>query len=310
MQTDSVRCRTAEGSFKVAEMGEPRSSARIRIPVWPLLLVPAGVFFIVFFVAPMVSLLITSFYDYSRLGGVIPTFTLKNYAALFSDLYSIQVIIRTLELAFSTAVITLLIGYPVALYLTLCSERQRAIVIMAILSPLLVSVVVRTFGWVIILGHDGLLDHAFKSIGWSLPPLLHTQTAVIIGLANVLLPFVVLSVTTSLQAIDRSVTLAAASLGANFWRGFWHVTLPLSLPGVASGFLISFSLASSSFVTPSLLGGGSFEVISTKLYTQAMVMQNWPSAASYAAALVMIVLLVLVVQSRLVENGKFKVVFH
>ncbi|NBS75532.1 MAG: ABC transporter permease subunit, partial [Betaproteobacteria bacterium] len=120
----------------------------------------------------------------------------------------------------------------------------------------------------------------------------------------------VLSITTSLQTIDPSVVKAATSLGANPWRVFTKVIFPLSLPGVFSGILIVFSLASSSFVTPALLGGSNFKVLSSVIYEQAMVLQNWPFAASFAVTLMVIVLGILALQRRAIEGGKYKVVFH
>ena len=115
---------------------------------------------------------------------------------------------------------------------------------------------------------------------------------------------------TSLQAIDPAVPFAASSLGASPWRNFLTITVPLSLPGVVSGLLIVFSLASSSFVTPALLGGSNYKVLATMVYQLAMVLQNWPFAAAIAVVLVLIVFLVLALQRRLIEGGKYGIVFH
>ncbi len=275
-----------------------------------LLLLPAGVLFIVFFVVPLAVLVVNSFHDYSRLTGMMPGFTFKNYLRILGDSYYLEIAGRTMRLSFITSVVTLIIGYPIALYLTVASARQRAWIILVILSPLLVSVIVRTFGWLILLGSNGLIDTAARSVGFAGFALLHTEAAVVAGLANVLMPFLVLSVATSLQAIDPAVPLAAASLGASPWRAFRTVTVPLSLPGVLSGLLIVFSLSSSSFVTPALLGGADYKVLSAMVYQQAMVLQNWPFAAAFAVALVLIVLVVLAVQRRVLEGGKYRVVFH
>lgn len=275
-----------------------------------LLLAPAIALFVVFFVLPLGVLVVNSFYDYSRLSGIIPVFTFKNYIRILSDSYYLEIILRTLRLAFVTSCVTLIIGYPIALYLTIASARQRAWIILFILSPLLVSVIVRTFGWLIIFGPNGLIDTALLSVGIKGAVIMHTETAVVAGLANVLLPFLVLSVATSLQAIDPAVPLAASSLGASPWRVFRLVMVPLTLPGIVSGLLIVFSLASSSFVTPALLGGSDYKVMSIMIYQQALVLQNWPLAAAFAVALVMVVFLVLLVQTRVIETGKYRIVFH
>ena len=248
----------------------------IEVSIALLLLLPAVVLFVVFFVLPLSVLAINSFYDYSRLTGIVPTFTLKNYNRILGDTFYLEMIGRTLRLAFLTSCVTLIIGYPIALYLTIASPRQRAWIILFILSPLLVSVIVRTFGWLIILGPNGLIHSMVGSLGFGGGVILHTETAVIAGLANVLLPFLVLSVATSLQAIDPAVPLAASSLGAGPWRVFRLITVPLSLPGIIAGLLIVFSLASSSFVTPALLGGSDYKLMSTMIYQQALILQNWP----------------------------------
>ena len=285
-----------------------KTTVRVSIPL--LLLLPSSILFFVFFVLPFATLAVNSFYDYGRLTGIIQVFTLKNYERILTDASYLAIIGRTLRLAFLTSCITLLIGYPIALYLTIASARQRAWIILFILSPLLVSVIVRTFGWLVIFGSNGLIEAGLGLVGIKSASILHTEGAVIAGLANVLLPFLVLSVATSLQAIDRAVLLAAASLGASPWRVFRAVTIPLSLPGILAGLLLVFSLASSSFVTPALLGGSDYKVMSVMIYQQALVLQNWPLAAALALILVLMVLLVLLIQTRVIEGGKYRVVFH
>jgi putative spermidine/putrescine transport system permease protein len=283
---------------------------RLRFPLPLLLLLPALALFLVFFVLPLAVLVVNSFYDYSRLTGIVPTFTFKNYDRILWDVFHLEIILRTLRLAFLTSLVTLIVGYPIALYLTVTSPRRRAWIILFILSPLLVSVIVRTFGWLIILGPNGLLHGIFSAFGLEGGVFLHSEGAVIAGLVNVLLPFLILAVATSLQAIDPAVPRAAASLGAGPWRVFRLVIFPLSLPGVIAGLLIVFSLASSSFVTPALLGGADFKVMSTMIYQQALILQNWPLAAAFAVALVLVVFLVLFVQARVIEGGRYRVVFH
>lgn len=283
------------------------------LPGWPvplLLVLPAIVLFVLFFVLPMLSLLASSFHEYSRLAGVLPGVTMRNYVRILGDSYYLDVILRTLRIALATCALTLLLGYPVALYLHMAPSRQKAWIILFILSPLLISVIVRTFGWLVIFGPNGLIDNLVRSLGFDGLTILHSELAVILGLANVLLPFLVLSIVTSLQSIDPAVPFAAASLGANPVRMFAHVILPLSLPGMVSGLLIVFSLASSSFVTPALLGGGDNRVLAMVVYEQAMVLQNWPLASAVAAILVLLVLMILALQSRFTGRARGTMVFH
>jgi len=275
-----------------------------------LLVLPATIVFAVFFIAPLVTLTINSFYDYGRLTGIVHVFTLKNYQRIWLDSFYLEVVGRTLRLASMTAVITILVGYPVAIYLTLASARIRGLIIFLVLSPLLISVIVRTFGWVMIIGPNGLLQSVLSGFGVQGVHFLHTEAAVIVGLVNVLMPFVVLAVVTALQAIDPAVPFAASSLGASPWRVFFKVILPLSLPGLLAGLLIVFSLASSTFVTPAVLGGSQYKVLSTIMYQQALILQNWPFAAAVAITLVMIVLVAVTLQTRLIERGRFRAVFQ
>lgn len=288
----------------------PHGPRVLHVSVPLLLMAPGLVLFLAFFVLPLGVLAVNSFYGYSRLTGIVPELTTRNYVRILGDPFYLEILLRTLRFASLTSIATLLIGYPVALYLSVAPARQRAMIILFILSPLLISVIVRTFGWLIIFGPNGLVESSLASVGIPGVRLLHTEAAAVAGLANVLMPFLVLSVATSLQAIDPAVPLAAASLGASPWRIFRAVTLPLSLPGVLAGLLIVFSLASSSFVTPALLGGANYKVMSMMIYQQAMVLQNWPLAAAIAVVLVLVVLLAVTVQSRIIEGGKYKVLFH
>lgn len=279
-------------------------------PVGILLLLPPLVLFVSFFVLPLAYLGLMSLHGYSRLGGVDDTISLANYLRLWLDPFYLRAIVRTFRLAAETAVVALVMGYPIAIFLHRASDRWRGIVIFLIICPLLVSVVVRTLGWLVILAPGGLIDNAARALGLGSASLLHTEAAVVLGLVNVLLPFVVLSVATSLQAIDPAVPLAAASLGARPAKVFLLVYLPLSLPGALAGGLIVFSVAVSSFVLPAILGGASFMVLSTLLYEQAMVLQNWPFASSIAISLLIMALLVVVLQTYLVEEGRYRAVFQ
>jgi putative spermidine/putrescine transport system permease protein len=295
-------------SMEEASSSGGKRTLRVSIPL--LLLVPSIGLFLAFFVLPIGVLAINSLHGYSRLSGIIPIYTFNNYKTIFLDSYYLDIIGRTLRLAFLTSFFTLLIGYPVALYLTIATPRHRAWTILFIISPLLVSVIVRTFGWLVVLGPNGLVESALGFIHIRAPSLLHSESAVVIGLTNVLLPFLVLSIATSLLAIDPSIHLAAASLGANPWRSFWKVTVPLSIPGIVSGLMIVFSLASSSFVTPALLGGANFKVMSVVVYQQAMVLVNWPFAAALALTLVVIVVACLAVQTKVIEGRTRRLSFR
>lgn len=289
-----------------------RGVARWRGPLatpW-LLVAPAVVFYVVLFVVPFGNLILSSFYDYSRLTGVIKVLTVKNYVRFWTDAFYLDILVRTFRVSFIATFVTLLVGFPVAMYMTTASARMRALVTLLILSPLLVSVVVRSFGWLIILGPDGLVQSLLGPLGVKDATVMFTETAVVIGLVNVFLPYMVLSIVASLQAIDPAVPRAAQSLGATRVQVFRRITLPLSMPGVVAGSLIVFCLGSSAFVTPALLGGAEIKVLATLVYQQMMILQNWPFAAAISLALLVIVLAIVALQIKLLERGRAGVIVH
>ncbi len=294
-----------------AALGRSPSPWRLgayRIPL--LLAAPAAVLYILLFIIPFGNLLLFSFYDYSRLAGIIKTISLKNYERFWLDPYYLEIAFRTFRISVMTTAATLLIGYPVALFMSRTTPRVRGIVTLLILSPLLISVVVRSFGWLVILGRNGLIDSVAKAIGFEGANIMYTETAIVIGLVNVFLPYLILSVIASLQSIDPAVPLAASSLGASRTKVFWRIIFPLSLPGVIAGSLIVFCLASSAFVTPAMLGGASVKVLSVLTYQQTMVLQNWPFAAAIAFSLLVVVLAIVALQVKLLGQGRAGLALH
>ncbi len=296
------------GYAAVAARGAPFWRDPRKLP-W-LLVAPAAVFYVVLFVIPFGNLILSSFYDYSRLTGVVKTLTMKNYVRFWTDAFYLDILVRTFRVSLVATAVTLMVGYPVAVYMTKASARVRALVTLFILSPLLISVVVRSFGWLIILGPDGLLSSLLRPFGLKDATVMYTETAVVIGLVNVFLPYMVLSIVASLQAIDPAVPRAARSLGATRTQVFRRVTLPLSMPGVIAGCLIVFCLGSSAFVTPALLGGAEIKVLATLIYQQMMILQNWPFAAAISLALLVIVLAIVSLQVKLLERGRAGVIVH
>ena len=191
-------------------------------------------------------------------------------------------------------------------------RRRRAYLTLVILAPLLISVVVRSFGWLVILGPNGLVNSALRGLGLIDEPLrlLYTETAIALGLVHVFLSFMVLSVAAALGRIDPAVLRAAASLGAGPIRTFLRVVLPLSLPGVAAGSVIVFTLSASAFITPALLGGPRVKVMSYLAYQQTMLLSDWPYGAAIALVLLAMTSAGVLVYLRLLESGRLGVVFR
>jgi putative spermidine/putrescine transport system permease protein len=206
-----------------------------------------------------------------------------DYARFFSDPLFVSVLRRTVVLSLATTVITLVLSFPVALYLSQPWRRGRSIVTFAIIAPMLVSAVARSYGWVIILGPSGLLSRCFAALGLGEFHLLYTQTGLVIASVHLLLPLMVLPVAGSLQQIDPSLQRAAQILGAGTLRTLFRVTLPLCVPGMTAGAVIVFCMAASAFVTPALIGGPTIPVMSFLIYQQAIELIDAPfaSAASF-----------------------------
>jgi putative spermidine/putrescine transport system permease protein len=278
---------------------------------WLLLAAPLAIF-LALFLAPLVNLLALSFFRFDRTTGALAEATIQNYAKFLTDPFYLGILWRTLKLALLTTATTLALGYPVAYHLTRCSGRKRAYLTLLIVAPLLVSVVVRSFGWLVILGPNGLVNSLLTGLGVVSDPLrlLYTETAIVVGLTHVFLSFMVLSVAASLGRIDPALIRAAQNLGASERQAFMRVVLPLSLPGVAAGSLIVFTLAASAFITPALLGGPRVKVMSYLAYQQTLLLSDWPYGSAIAFILLALTGLCAFLYLRAMESGRYGVVFR
>jgi putative spermidine/putrescine transport system permease protein len=278
---------------------------------WLLIGAPLLVF-AALFLLPLGNLAALSLMHFDRTTGTIGGLSLDNYGKFLGDPFYLGILWRTFKLAVLVTLFALVIGYPVAVYLSRATGRRRAYLTLVILAPLLISVVVRSFGWLVILGPNGLVNSALRGLGLIDAPLrlLYTETAIALGLVHVFLSFMVLSVATALGRIDPAVLRAAASLGAGPVRTFLRVVLPLSLPGVAAGSVIVFTLSASAFITPALLGGPRVKVMSYLAYQQTMLLSDWPYGAAIALVLLAMTSAGVLVYLRLLESGRLGVVFR
>ncbi|WP_295380253.1 ABC transporter permease [uncultured Pseudacidovorax sp.] len=213
--------------------------------------------------------------------------TLANYARLMRSDFYLGIVGRTLWLSALTTLLTAVFGMVLGLSVWRARPSVRGLLLVMILAPLLVSIVARTYGWVVLLGDKGALNSVLMALGLTDEPLriMYTQPAVLIGLVHVFLPFMVLSLLGALDRIDPLLTEAAATLGASRWHVFRHVILPLAVPGLASGTIIVFSLSMSSYVTPALMGGSRSGLMTTFIYQQFSVTMNWHFGATMVAVL-------------------------
>jgi putative spermidine/putrescine transport system permease protein len=259
-----------------------------------VLLSPALLFFAVFFALPSLALIACGFLTQSDNGTIGFPLTLAHYVHFFATpLYS-HVLFTTLEITLWTTGLAILLGYPVALVMTRCSPRVARALTIIVIAPLIVSVVVRTYGWELILGNGrtGILNWLLLHAGIVTAPLalLYSKTAVVIGSLHVFFPLMVLPLASALGKIDPDLEDAARTLGAGSWRLFWRVILPLSLPGLAVGCALVFSLTAGSFVTPAILGGTRAQMLGMLVDQQITVVYDWPFGATVASVLVAIVL--------------------
>jgi putative spermidine/putrescine transport system permease protein len=252
-----------------------------------LLVAPAVALVVVLFVLPYLNLVVMSFFTPAKTVPYEPVLTLGNYAVALADGFQWQVLWRTLKLGLLATLLTLVAGYPLAWNLARASGRTKGALLVLLLSPLLVGVVIRGFGWMVLLADQGLINSLVRR--WGLAPgglkLMYNEFGVLVGTVHIFLPFMVLSISGALQNIPPDLERAARSLGASATRAFWRVVVPLSLPGVFAGCLLVFVLAVSSYVIPVLLGG--FKVITTPLLVvqTAVDVSNWPGAAAQAVVL-------------------------
>jgi len=249
------------------------------------LIAPALALVAVFFLLPYANMLLMSFFVPAKSGPYEPALTLGNYATALGDPFQWQVLARTLKLGVLTTAFTLVLGYPLAWSLARASGRLKGALLVLLISPLLVGVVIRSFGWMVLLADNGLVNSLFRAAGLAPAKLMYNELGVLVGTVHIYLPFMVLSISGTLEHIAPDLELAARSLGASSARAFWRIVFPLSLPGVFAGCLLVFVLAVSSYVIPVLLGG--FKVLTTPLLVvqTAIDVSNWPGAAAQAVVL-------------------------
>lgn len=287
----------------VTTQGKIKRRRRFHLPpIYLLLSLPPVVYLLALFFAPLAFLMVISFYRFDA-GLMIPDFTLENYRMFFTDPFYLAGYLRTFVLASLVASIVTLISYPVAYFLTRTHSRFKGLFFALVLAPELSGVVLRTYGWLVILDDGGIINSLLLELGLIEQPLQLARNfiGVAIGLVHVLLPFGILSIFSTLQSIDPVLERAASNLGANRVQSFFRVLLPLSLPGILGAFFLSFTLTASSYATPSILGGSGFFVLATMIYDQLLFFLNWPLAAVMAFVLLVSVLIVIAVGSRL-EN--------
>lgn len=253
------------------------------------------------FIMPVLNLLMLSFRESLGGGGLGDAYTLDNWSSTLVDGFYIELIVQSILTSLMITILTLVASYPIALYLHRAQGRWRTFLLVLVISPLLTSAVVRTYGWIAILADDGLINNTLRALGADAMRLLFNKVGVVIGLTEILMPYMILALLAGFGRLDPRVEEAAETLGASPRKVFWRIIVPLTMPGVALGCLLSFVLAVSSFITPKLLGGGRVFLLATEIYDQAIVTLNWPLAATLSMIILVIFGAALVLYSRLLR---------
>ena len=256
-----------------------------------LLIAPAGLFLLIFFILPLFIVIIYGFLERGTYGGVIWQFNASNFGRVFDPLY-FSTFLRSVYIAVLTTVFCILLGYPLAYFMTSRPPRQRNILLLLLMIPFWTNFLIRTYAWRVILGTDGPINSFLMWTGLVNEPLtlLFTEGAVLVGLIYGYLPFMVLPLYAAIERIDFSLMEAAADLYANGWQAFRKVLLPLSMPGVIAGCILVFIPSLGAFVTPDLLGGAKTVMIGNLIQGQFLTARDWPFGSAISMLLMVAVL--------------------
>src|SRR6266849_910384 len=254
------------------------------------LVLPLAALFAAFFLAPLCVLIVLSISTDAEMHKL----TAEHYLKFFTDAFNYSILWSTIVLGVKATLLCLLFGYPIAWICARANARWQTVLLFLVILPIMTSVVVRTFSWIVILGRQGLLNQIAMGLGLTTEPprLLFTELGVVIVLAQVQMPLMVLPILTVLSKTDPNLADASRALGAGEWRTLWKVTLPLSLPGLIAGCILTYSASVTAFVTQTLIGGARLVYMPLHIYQQAVGANNWPFAAAISVIFMFAVLAV------------------
>ncbi len=268
------------------------------------LAIPYIVWAALMLILPMALIALYSFTEHGN--SIISfSFTFEHYVKFFTDPDFLIILWRSLWIAIKTTIICLVLGYPIAYYISRSRETMQSILVLCITIPMWINMLVRTYAWIGILSEGGIISQILALIGFGETELLYTEGAVLLGMVYNFLPFMILQINTSLCKMDNSLREASADLGANPMHTFWRVTFPLSLPGVINGITLVFLPAVSSFFIPKLLGGGQYFLIGNLIENQFITVGEWNfgSAISMIMAAIMMLMMMAVRKVEIRNQG-------
>jgi len=272
-----------------------------RLRAWFLL--PSWIWLAVLFAAPFAIVLVYSLLTRGAYGGLGMPWTLENYARLFDPLY-LGIVVRSFAMAAATTAVCLLLGFPLALFISRAGSRKN-IYLQLVILPFWTSFLVRLYAWLFLLRDTGLINTALQHLGLIHDPLplLYNNGAVLLGLVYGYLPFMVLPVYATLERLDPALVEAAADLGAKPWPALRHVILPLSMPGIRAGSILVFIPALGAYLTPDLLGGGRTVLIGNLVQNQFTNARDWPFGAAISVGLMALVGVLVLLMLRSEREG-------
>jgi putative spermidine/putrescine transport system permease protein len=255
---------------------------RPRPAEWQLAL-PLALAYAAFFLVPLALLILVSAFDDER----ITTIGFAQWRSFLGDPFTWKVIFDTVKLGFVTVVATAVIGYPIALVFLGAGPRWQRVILFVVILPLLTSVVVRTFAWIVILGREGVINQAVLWLGLTPAPLnlLQTEPGLVIALTQIEMPLLLLPLLSVMSRMDPNLRDASAGLGASRWRTLLRVTLPLSLPGLVAGCMLVFASSTTAFISQFVIGGNRLVYLPLLIWQQSLVVYNWPLASVAALTL-------------------------
>ncbi|MEQ8306088.1 MAG: ABC transporter permease [Hoeflea sp.] len=264
-----------------------------------ILLTPALTAIVLLLIVPLMFIVVYSFWLKSAVGADTPGFYLDNWQEALTDPFYRDILLNTLKIAAVTTLVCAVLGYPAA-YFIARSKGNKLILLVLLMLPFWISYIIRTMSWINILGVSGALNSVLLWTGIINEPIqmLYNETTVIIGLVHFLLPFMVLNIFVSLDGIDRNLEDAASSLGATQLQGFFQVTLPLSMPGLAAGGLLCFVLAAGTYITPVVLGGPRDAMFANLVYEAIIRQLNWPLGSALSLLLLLVLGVLVAIYNR------------
>jgi putative spermidine/putrescine transport system permease protein len=275
-----------------------------RRPVAAALVAPAAAVVAIGLLAPIALLFRYSLNRFVPGQFMVEALTAENYVKFVTDPFYVAVLLRTLRVASVCMVLCLAAGFPLAYWLARTRVRWKSLLIMLVVLPLFVGNAVRAAGWMVMFGSKGVVNTVLGALGLISAPiqLMYTETAVIIGITAVNLPFMVLTLQAVIEGIDPALEEAALSLGAGPLATFRRVIWPLAMPGVVAGTILTFILGMNAYATPVLLGGPRFQMMGPVVYGQFAGLNNWPFGAALAFVLMLATLLLTVASNALVQR--------